>query len=211
MELPVSIRRGRIVYAAGFLVGGTTLTALLLLALHGEIGAPSKPDVGPVAQFDVPEPPKPPPKMKKKKPKPKKKAAKPPPMPALTASLAGMSFGLPGFDGALDATGDALLGDVGDVVMTEDSVDTPPVPKARVAPEYPTRARSRNITGYVTFSLLVGADGSLQDVRILDAQPPGVFEEVARSAIRQWRFDPATYEGRPVTTRARQTLRFELE
>lgn len=194
-----------------FLFGGTALTVGLLLALHGELGSPAKPPTTEPVAFDVPEPPKPKPKTRKPKPKPKKTSAKPPPVPALTAGLAGLSFGLPGFDGALDGAADALLGDVGDVVMTEDAVDTAPVPRSRVAPEYPARARAKNVSGYVTFSLLVGSDGGLQDVRILEASPPGVFEEVAMAAIRQWRFDPATYEGRPVTTRARQTLRFELE
>ena len=47
-------------------------------------------------------------------------------------------------------------------------------------------------------------------LRALEATPPGVIEETAVASVRGWRFEPATYEGRPVTVSVTQTVRFEL-
>lgn len=211
--LPTGFLWGRRITAGIGLVGGVALTAFVLAAMNGAISAPDRSRGDDAVTFDVPTPPKPPPSRPKPRPKPKprKTSAPPPPIPALSAGLAGLSFGLPGLDGALDDATQALVGDVGDVVMNEDSVDSAPRPTYRVPPDYPPRARADDVTGYVTLSLLVGADGELQDLRVLESEPAGVFDEAAKAAMRQWRFDPATYEGRPVSVRVRQTLRFELE
>lgn len=211
-NLPPRVLWGR--RAAGLLavVVGGTLTATSLALMNGNLIARPDSDPGTAVVFDAAPASKPPPARPKPKPKPKpRKTSAAPPVPLLAAGLGGLSFGLPGLDGALaDATSD-LIGDVGDVVMTEDAVDDPPRPVSTVAPEYPVRARAKGVSGFVTLSLLVGADGSLQDVRVLEARPAGVFDQAAMDAVRQWRFQPAMYEGRPVSMRARQTLRFELE
>ena len=94
--------------------------------------------------------------------------------------------------------------------MTEDSVDSAPVLTTRTRAPYPSRARSKGIEGYVTISMLVGADGRVSDVRVLEAQPMGVFDEAALGTVKGWQFSPATYEGRPVSIRVTQTVRFEL-
>ena len=164
--------------------------------------------------FDTPPPPR-----KKQVQRPKPPPPQPRPQPtrapapaALTSGLAGLSFGLPQFQGDLLGDGADLLGatDAG-AVMSEDVVDDPPRPTARTACSFPSRARSRNQSGAVTLSVLVQADGTLSDVRVLEADPPGVFDDAALSCVRAWRFEPARYEGRPVAVRARQTVRFVLE
>ena len=51
---------------------------------------------------------------------------------------------------------------------------------------------------------------TVEDIVILEGTPAGVFEDAAKSAIRQWRFEPGEYEGKPVPVRVEQLLRFEL-
>ncbi|MCB9765533.1 MAG: energy transducer TonB [Alphaproteobacteria bacterium] len=166
----------------------------------------------PVEVSVAPKPPKPPEPRRSRPPPPARPRANPPPTPNLASSLAGLDMGLPGFGPVgLDDLSGGLLGDVSDVVMTEDAVDAPPQPVNRAAPAYPPRARAKGITGFVTLNLRVGFDGRVEDARVVEAQPKGVFEQPALEAVRQWTFRPATYEGRPVTVRVRQTLRFELE
>ena len=165
-----------------------------------------------VSQFEVEQRPKPPPQ---KKQRPKRQRSKPrpttaPPLPNLGVALSGVDFGLPGLDGALGDVTESLLGDAKDVVMTAESVDDPPRPVSATRPAYPARARARGIEGFVTVSFLVTADGRVADVQVLEAQPSGVFDEVALEAVRSWSFDPATYEGRAVSIRVTQTLRFDL-
>lgn len=144
-------------------------------------------------------------------PRPKPRAAPPPPSALLGALLAGMSFGLDAFSGM--GPGDevaALTGGGGPVVMTEDSVDVAPRPVGRTQPAYPLRARQRGVEGYVTLAVLVGEDGSVRDVQVLQADPPGTFDDAAIEAVRGWTFEPARYQGAPVAVRAQQTLRFTL-
>ena len=129
----------------------------------------------------------------------------------LAASLGGLSFGLDRFSAGFDDATQGLAGNVGDVVMTEDAVDSPPRASHRVPASYPARARSRAINGYVTLTMVVNADGSVRDVEVLESSPAGMFDQAAKEAVSRWRFEPAMYEGQPVATRARQTVRFELE
>ena len=126
------------------------------------------------------------------------------------ASLAGLDLSLLGLGEVDLGAGQDAVGDVGDVVMTEDSVDSPPQAIDRQPAAYPAKARAKGITGYVVLRLRVGSDGAVQDVQVQEATPPGVFEETAVTSVRGWRFEPATYEGRPVTVSVTQTVRFEL-
>lgn len=95
--------------------------------------------------------------------------------------------------------------------MTEDSVDKPAEPVRRVQASYPDAARKRGIEGYVTLNLLVTPEGAVQGVRVVAADPPGIFEESAKQAIEQWQFRPAEYHGAPVSYRCKQTIRFKVQ
>ena len=198
-------------FAALVSLVGTAAVTLLVLTMNG--GTLEKSDDGDDAAttFQVePQKKKKPKPQRKPKPKPKPKSSKPPPpTPMIGGNLSGLAFGLEGLEGlGPDSDLSALIGDVGNVVMTEEAVDDPPVPVHQVAPEIPPRAIQKGITGRVTLSMLVTSEGNVSDVKVVEAQPPGVFEESATAAVRQWRFQPAQYEGRPVSIRVSQTLRF---
>jgi protein TonB len=89
--------------------------------------------------------------------------------------------------------------------------DEPPRAVLVMKPAYPYAARRRGVEGMVELLLHVDASGRVQSVRVLRAEPPGVFDEAARRAAGRWRYRPATKAGRPVAARIRQTVRFELE
>jgi protein TonB len=92
---------------------------------------------------------------------------------------------------------DTLLGNLREVALTEDTVDTKPVLLAgQVA--YPDRARQRQLQGKVVVSLLIGADGRVRTLKILESVPPGVFEEAVQQSVPGWTFQPAEYRGQPV-------------
>jgi TonB family protein len=77
-------------------------------------------------------------------------------------------------------------------------------------PEFPDRARLDSIEGWVTVSYVIGRDGRVSDVSIVAAQPRNVFEGAVRKAVRSWRFEPVTVDGRPVEQKKTQTIRFSL-
>lgn len=147
--------------------------------------------------------------IERKPPPPRRAPPRTQPIVGLEGQLAGMDFGLPQFEteGGLDAA--SILGE-GSGTMTDDTVDTPPRPIVQNPMPYPARAKSQGITGYVLLSVLIGPTGSVEQVRVLEANPSGVFDEVAVAGVRGWRFEPAQYRGEPVRVWATQRVRFDL-
>jgi protein TonB len=80
----------------------------------------------------------------------------------------------------------------------------------RIKPAYPPRAASRHIEGWVKIEFTVTPSGAVTSPSVVSASPPGIFDEAALNAIRQWKFKPRTVNGTAVTQRAVQTLKFTL-
>jgi protein TonB len=90
-------------------------------------------------------------------------------------------------------------------------VDQPPAPLFQLKPDYPYSAKRSNTTGKVSVMFLVDRTGKVLDVRILSAEPEGVFEDSVRSALAKWKFVPGKLRGRNVQTWVATTIRFELD
>jgi protein TonB len=129
--------------------------------------------------------------------------------PKLSGSLTGSSFGLGQFE-FLGESGAGLLGDSSNVIMTEDTVDD--VPKARYRPplDYPSFARKRSIEGFVVLNMLIGTGGNVEAVKLLSAEPQGIFDLVAMESAKEWQFDAAKYQGKKVKVWVRQRIAFNL-
>jgi protein TonB len=84
-------------------------------------------------------------------------------------------------------------------------------PVSRVPPQYPLRAHMQEIEGWVELSISIDERGAVEDVTVLDADPEGVFESAAVTAVRSWRFRPRIEDGRPSAVRARTTIRFAVQ
>jgi protein TonB len=80
-----------------------------------------------------------------------------------------------------------------------------------VQPRYPEAARAKGIGGWVDVEFRVRADGSVADVRALEAEPRGVFDKAAVEALSGWRFEPVVRDGVTVEQRAMLRVRFALE
>lgn len=72
--------------------------------------------------------------------------------------------------------------------------DVKPVKKVR--PVYPPEAEAQHVQGRVKVRLTVALDGTVTDVQVLSADPPGVFEESVLTAVRQYKFkkDGTSYQ-----------------
>ena len=152
--------------------------------------------------------PKPKPKKKPERAKPKRTA----PSPTLDSSLSGIDTGLDAFMSEDMNMDDALLGDVGkNMVMSEDSVDVAPQPSERSAMEYPKKARKMGVSGYVVMNLLINKQGGVEKVKVLESQPANIFDDVAVTGVKTWRFKPAQYKGEAVKVWAKQKVRFDLQ
>ena len=72
------------------------------------------------------------------------------------------------------------------------------------APRYPAEAARRQQSGEVQVEITVGTDGSVTSARVVDANPPRVFDREALAAVKRWKFEPLDA---PVTTR--RTINFK--
>ena len=77
-------------------------------------------------------------------------------------------------------------------------------------PAYPASARRRNVEGWVRVRFVVNEQGRPEQIRILAADPPEVFNSSVQRAVSGWRFRPGTVQGRTVRVLVEQTIRFSL-
>jgi len=136
------------------------------------------------------------------------------PPPSISSNLSGNSFGIPSLENVgfgADAAG-ALVNEknVKNMVMTADAVDVRPKAISKKPPQYPERARQKGITGSVTLGILIDANGNVVKVRVEKSNPPGMFEEAAKEAVRSWIWEPAYYQGQAVKVWVSQPIRFTL-
>jgi len=195
------------------LVGTAGVVGLMVLLNALEHGPPEAGETT-VTSFEVKQAKKPPRSKPKRERRPERQRSKAPPPPAnlLASSLGGFDFGFDaGAVAGLEGLTDSLVGDVGDVVMTDEAVDEQPVPVSQPMGPYPKRARAQGIEGTVTLAFLINQQGEVEDPEVVEADPEGWFEELALASVRQWRFRPAQYEGRPVRVRRELPLVFELQ
>jgi TonB family protein len=86
---------------------------------------------------------------------------------------------------------------------------TPPrqthAPKAK----YPENERKARHQGVVTLGVVVGSDGVPRDISVLSSLSPD-FDKAAIDALRQWKFSPATKDGKPVAVRIAVDVDFDL-
>jgi protein TonB len=82
------------------------------------------------------------------------------------------------------------------------------VPVHRVDPPYPDFARRARVQGAVVLLMTVDERGVPLQVQALEGHP--ALQEAALQAARQWRFEPARMDGRPVAASFRLTLNFRL-
>ena len=78
----------------------------------------------------------------------------------------------------------------------------------RVAPDYPSMAAAAQMEGRVILEATVDEEGAVDDVRVLRTH--AIFDEAAVDAVRQWRYEPLLFNGRPVPFVLTVTLSFNL-
>ena len=84
-------------------------------------------------------------------------------------------------------------------------------PLVKVPPEYPQRAMSRDIEGYVVLRFVVTETGSVEEPEILHAEPEGYFESAARRAVLRWKYQPQFRDGKPIRVISITRVNFALQ
>ncbi len=86
---------------------------------------------------------------------------------------------------------------------------TPPAIVREVRPDYTEEARRRGLSGDVELEIVVRADGSVGNVRLLRGLGSGL-DQRAIDAVKQWRFSPARRFGTPVDVMVEVAVEFKL-
>lgn len=84
---------------------------------------------------------------------------------------------------------------------------TKAVPIHRVVPKVPSLARSTRTKGIVKVTVRVDEEGNVKSARAFDGPP--MLRQTAEDAARDWKFKPATRNGKP--TESTETIYFTFE
>lgn len=97
-------------------------------------------------------------------------------------------------------------------IPVDDLPISSPFPIQQALPVVPSQAEARgDIHGYITLSVDVGADGSVQSVSIVN-DPLGLgCGQAAVDAVRNWVFSPAMQGDQPVEVTTNVQIRFDIE
>jgi periplasmic protein TonB len=86
------------------------------------------------------------------------------------------------------------------------------VPLVRVPPDYPPRALTRGLEGWVKVQFTITATGTVKDATVVDADPKNIFDDAALKSIARWRYNPKVEDGVAIERVGMQTIiRFQLE
>jgi protein TonB len=145
---------------------------------------------------------------KKEPPKPKK-----PPMPPEQTAQQNMpmkqiAMSMPSISPDLSLANRSLLGDA-QIGMGFGDGDV--IPLVRMPAQYPSKAKRRNIEGFVKARLEVNIQGTVDAVEIIDSEPRGIFERSAIRALYKYKFKPQIIDGKPQPQSVTQTLEYTLD
>lgn len=128
---------------------------------------------------------------------------------ALGPGEGGPSFGQ-GFSlasgGRIGAAGGPGAPAMEEIAMIGD-LDQRPRAIAQSSPMYPAELRRRRVEGTVNVVFLVDTDGRVTNPTVEKSTDPG-FEKPALEAVRRWRFEPGTRQGRKVQFKMRVPITF---
>jgi periplasmic protein TonB len=78
-----------------------------------------------------------------------------------------------------------------------------------VPPIYPTIAKTQHVQGEVRIDALVDAAGKVSSMKVVSG--PVLLHQAAMDSLRQWRYEPAMLDGKPVPMHLTVTVQFRLQ
>jgi TonB family protein len=78
-----------------------------------------------------------------------------------------------------------------------------------VPPVYPSMAKTQHISGGVTIDALIDANGRVTTMKVISGS--ALLQEAAKEALKQWKYQPATLDGKAVPMHLNVTIQFRLQ
>lgn len=136
----------------------------------------------------------------------------------LTGGIVGGAAG--GVSGGVGTAGQ-LIEDRGVGATAQITADVPPPQRIRVGgnvqannlvrkvtPLYPPLAKQARISGTVRFTAVIGKDGAVESLQVVDGHP--LLVDAAREAVQQWQYKPTLLNGNPVEVITQIDVNFTL-
>ena len=115
---------------------------------------------------------------------------------------------LPNLDVPMSSGAGMFIGNFASVDKTEEG-DI--IPIVVIRPMYPRDAAIKGLEGWVKVEFTITEAGTVKSPRVVDSQPPRVFNREAIRAILKWKFKPRVIDGVAVDRVATQTIDFTLD
>lgn len=102
---------------------------------------------------------------------------------------------------------------LGDIYTVGCEEITPPRFTSKVPPHFPSLAKGQGVTAAVMVSAILHSNGDITDITPLGAGNDWAygFEIEAAKALRQWKFQPATHQGKAIDVRMTLKIDFALQ
>lgn len=150
---------------------------------------------------------------RRKPPKPEPQKEPPPPPKLQVAKMDQQVQELPQMD--LPSLDVPMVGGAGMFIGNFQQVDHKAegdiIPVVVIRPMYPREAAMTGTEGWVKVEFTITEAGTVKDPRVIDADPPRIFNREAIRAILKWKFKPRVVEGVAVERRATQVIDFTLD
>jgi TonB family protein len=78
-----------------------------------------------------------------------------------------------------------------------------------VPPVYPALAKTQHVAGDVRVDALIDATGRVTTMKVVSG--PSLLQQAAMDALRQWKYQPATLDGKSVAMHLTVTIQFRLQ
>ncbi|EDY83287.1 TonB family C-terminal domain protein [Verrucomicrobiia bacterium DG1235] len=86
-----------------------------------------------------------------------------------------------------------------------------PKPTKLIDPEYPSKALSSGIEGYVIINVSIDQTGTVEDLKVTDSKPRGYFfERSVLRAYRKWEFEMPKVDGKSIPVQVSHRVEFRL-
>jgi protein TonB len=76
-------------------------------------------------------------------------------------------------------------------------------------PLYPAAAKQKGIQGKVLLKAVIGADGTVRELRVIDGHP--LLAPAAIEAVKRWKYKPYYVKGKPVEVETTVIVSFTLQ
>ena len=115
---------------------------------------------------------------------------------------------LPNIDNPM-VGGDGIF--IGNFAQVDKTAEGDIIPIVVIRPMYPRDAAMQGLEGWVKVEFIITAIGTVKNPRVIDAEPPRVFNREALRAILKWKFKPRVVDGVAVDRPATQIIDFNLD